>query len=198
MQPTSLLCPWGFSRQEYWSGLPGPPPGDLPNPEIKPQSLALQADSLLSEPPGKPKNTGVGSLTLLQIFLTQESNLGLLHCRHLLYQLNYLWEKCSKEAGVSYVQVCDKGNRQSEQQRSGIKLRNLAFSVWEDARVLSYLGPILFPCSPYGVADDWFLYTLSSSAITEGGGWRHLLDCSFGIPHSYLETRSLIDISCVW
>ena len=42
-----------FSRQEYWSGLPFPPPGDLPNPEIKPGSPALQADSLLAEPPGK-------------------------------------------------------------------------------------------------------------------------------------------------
>ena len=44
----------GFSRQEYWSGLPFPSPGDLPNPEIEPGSPALQADSLLSEPPGKP------------------------------------------------------------------------------------------------------------------------------------------------
>ena len=43
-----------FSRQEYWSGLACPPPGDLPNPGIEPRSLALQADSLLSEPPGKP------------------------------------------------------------------------------------------------------------------------------------------------
>ena len=43
----------GFSRQEHWSGLPFPSPGDLPNPGIKPRSLALQADSLLSEPPGK-------------------------------------------------------------------------------------------------------------------------------------------------
>ena len=42
-----------FSRQEYWSGLPFPPPGDLPDPGIKPQSPALQADSLPSEPPGK-------------------------------------------------------------------------------------------------------------------------------------------------
>ena len=48
------LCPWGFSRQEYWSGLPCPPPGDLPNPGIKPRSPEWQADSLLSEPPGKP------------------------------------------------------------------------------------------------------------------------------------------------
>ena len=43
----------GFSRQKYWSGLSCPPPGDLPDPEIELASLALQADSLLSEPPGK-------------------------------------------------------------------------------------------------------------------------------------------------
>ena len=44
----------GFSRQEYWSGLPFPPPGHLPNPGIKPTSPALQADALTSELPGKP------------------------------------------------------------------------------------------------------------------------------------------------
>ena len=43
----------GFSRQEYWSGLPFPSPGDLPNPGIAPRSPALQADALSSEPPGK-------------------------------------------------------------------------------------------------------------------------------------------------
>ena len=42
-----------FSRQEYWSGLPFPSPGDLPNPGIEPRSPALQADALLTEPPGK-------------------------------------------------------------------------------------------------------------------------------------------------
>ena len=42
-----------FSRQEYWSGLPCPSPGDLPNPGIEPVASALQADSLLSVPPGK-------------------------------------------------------------------------------------------------------------------------------------------------
>ena len=42
-----------FSRQEYWSGLPLPSPGDLPNPGIKPGSPALQADALPSDPPGK-------------------------------------------------------------------------------------------------------------------------------------------------
>ena len=44
----------GFSREEYWSRLPCLPPGDLPNPGIKPRSPALQSNSLLSEPPGKP------------------------------------------------------------------------------------------------------------------------------------------------
>ena len=73
-----------------WSGYPSPSPGDLPNPEIEPRSPSFQADSLPVELPGKPKNTGVGSLPLLQqIFLTQESNRGLLHCRRILYRLSY-------------------------------------------------------------------------------------------------------------
>ena len=84
------LCPCGFSRQKYWSGLPCPLPGHLPNPGIKPRSASLQVDSFPSNPPGKPKNTGVGNLFLLQgIFPTQESNWHLLHCRHILYQLTY-------------------------------------------------------------------------------------------------------------
>ena len=45
-----------FSRQEYWSGLPYPSPGDLPNPGIEPGSPTLQADALPFEPPGKPQN----------------------------------------------------------------------------------------------------------------------------------------------
>ena len=50
----------------------------------------MQADPLLTEPPGKPKNTGVGSLSLLQgNFPTLESNWGLVHCRQILYQLSY-------------------------------------------------------------------------------------------------------------
>ena len=61
-----LFTPWtvarqsplskGFSRQEYWSGLPNPSPGDLSDPGIKPKSPAWQADSLPSEPPGKPQS----------------------------------------------------------------------------------------------------------------------------------------------
>ena len=49
----------GFSRQEYWSGVPFPSPEDLPNPGIEPRSPALQADALPSEPPGKPERTVV-------------------------------------------------------------------------------------------------------------------------------------------
>ena len=50
------LLDMGFSRQVYWSRLPCPPPGDLPNPGIEPRSPALQTNSLPSEPQGKPKN----------------------------------------------------------------------------------------------------------------------------------------------
>ena len=58
-------APGRFSRQEYWNRLPCPPPGDLLNPGIEPRSPTLQMDSLPSEPRGKPKKTGVGSLSFL-------------------------------------------------------------------------------------------------------------------------------------
>ena len=48
------LLSMGFPRQEYWSGLPFPSLGDLPDSGIKPRSPVLQADSFSSEPPGKP------------------------------------------------------------------------------------------------------------------------------------------------
>ena len=59
----------GFSRQEYWSRLPFPSPGDLPDPEIEPRSPALQADFLPSEPPRKVK-VKVKSLSHVQLFAT--------------------------------------------------------------------------------------------------------------------------------
>ena len=52
--PCEDPLPMGISRQAYWSGLPFPSPAGLPNPGFKPRSPALQADSLPSEPPGKP------------------------------------------------------------------------------------------------------------------------------------------------
>ena len=69
-----------------------PSPGDLPNPGIEHKSPESWADFffLPAEPPRKPKNTGVSSLSLLQqIFLTQKLNWGLLHYRQILYQLSY-------------------------------------------------------------------------------------------------------------
>ena len=62
--PRTVACQaplsMGFSRQEYWSGLPFPSPGDLPDPGIKPGSPALRADALPSEAPGK-----LGSMCIL-------------------------------------------------------------------------------------------------------------------------------------
>ena len=55
-----LLCPWGLSRQEYWSGSPCLPPRDLSNPGIEPWSPVLQADSLPADLPGKPSSTWLG------------------------------------------------------------------------------------------------------------------------------------------
>ena len=90
-----FVTPWtiqsmAFSRQECWSGQTFPSQEDLPNPRIEPRSPTLQADTLPAEPQGKPKNTELGSLSLLQqLFSPQESNQGLLHCRWILYQLSY-------------------------------------------------------------------------------------------------------------
>ena len=58
----------GFSRQEYWSGLPLPSPGDLSNPEIKPRSPALQADSLLTKLCGRPWSQQDVSTKKVQLF----------------------------------------------------------------------------------------------------------------------------------
>ena len=50
MQPTTLLCPWGISSQEYWSGLSCPPPGNLPNPGMEPMSPTVHVNSSVTEP----------------------------------------------------------------------------------------------------------------------------------------------------
>ena len=78
LEPTRLLCPWGFSRQEYWGGLPFPSPGDLPNPRIEPTfpaSPALEGEFFTTEPPWKPhseymKWSEVKSLSHVWLFVT--------------------------------------------------------------------------------------------------------------------------------
>ena len=77
----------GILQTRILEWVPCPPPGDLPDTGIDPRCPALQVDSLPSEPPEKPMNTGVGSLP--GIFPTQESNWGLLHCWWIFYQLSY-------------------------------------------------------------------------------------------------------------
>ena len=61
-----------FSRQEYWSGMPFLPPGDLPDPGIEPQSPVLQADTLPSEPPGKCAIALCHTLVKMYIIIKQK------------------------------------------------------------------------------------------------------------------------------
>jgi len=61
----------GFSRQEYWSGLPFPSPGDLPDPRFEPRSPALQADALPSEPPGKPLYAESKKMIQINLFIKE-------------------------------------------------------------------------------------------------------------------------------
>ena len=81
----TLKTPWtvahqappsiSFSNQEYWSGLPFPPPGDLPNPGFEPMSPELQADALTSEPPGKSSNvTGSHQKVRTQLLTVLQCN----------------------------------------------------------------------------------------------------------------------------
>ena len=96
-----------FSRSEYWSGWLLPSPEDLSNPGIKPRSPILRADSLSAELQRKPKNTGVGGLSLLQhIFQTQELNWGLLHSRWILYQLSSQGSQKHQWVVVLVAQSC--------------------------------------------------------------------------------------------
>ena len=78
---------------------------DLPNPGIESKSPASRADSLPPEPSGKPKNTGMSSLSLLQRnFPTQEWNRGLLYCRWILYQLSQGKPKNTGMGNLSLLQ----------------------------------------------------------------------------------------------
>ena len=114
-----------------------------------------------------------------------------------------LWENYSKETGGEVRLYTSLQQRESEHQRPGIKLRNLAVYVLEDVSLLAhcihsfhmhlnYLGSILFPCSPC------FLHSPSFSAITMGV-WQHSLDFNLGSSHPHLEARNCwwCHISCL-
>ena len=101
---------YGILQARILEWQPFPSPGGLPHPGIEPRSPALQVDSLSAEPPGQPKNTGVGSLSFLQwTSLTQESNWGLLNSRQSLYQLSYQESpstKCFPKELISFETKC--------------------------------------------------------------------------------------------
>ena len=101
-----------------------PSPGDLLNPGIKPRPPALRAYYLPAEPQLKPKNTAVGSLSLLQgIFPTQKSNQGLLHYRQILYYLSYQGSPKSTILQLKFFFKWGKMKKQKKprQQRSRVK-----------------------------------------------------------------------------
>ena len=138
---------------EYWSGQPFPSPGDFPNPGIEPRSPALQADSFPAEPQGKTKNIEVGSLSLLQgIFLTQESNQGLLPCRKILYQLSYEGSPQKSHCwGIFMIWKCahDKGEGRiiNESAQQGFSFSILYVCFWMCITEVMFLkhSQILFP-----------------------------------------------------
>ena len=120
LQPHGLYSPWNFLGQNTGVSSLFPVQGDLPNPGIEPRSPALQVDSSPAEPLGKPKNTEVGSLSLLQgILLTQESNWGLPQCRQIHYQLSYQGSPGSKEYRLqNWIRLKKKKKKNYEKQRN--------------------------------------------------------------------------------
>ena len=88
--PYGLYSSWNSLGQNFLEWVAFPFSRGSSQPRDRTRSPTLQVESLPAEPQGKPKHTGVGSLSLLQqIFLTQESNQDLLHCRQILYPLRY-------------------------------------------------------------------------------------------------------------
>ena len=114
LQPHGLYSPWNSLGQNTVVGSLSLLQGIFPT-----QVFRIAGDSSPAKPQGKPKNTGVGSLSLLQlIFPPQELNLDLLHCRQILYQLNYTYfiGFLAELHEIAYVQVL--GTKQTLQKYS--------------------------------------------------------------------------------
>ena len=105
-------------------------------------------------------------------------------------------ENCSKEAG-GYIQVCNRRSRQSEHQRSGIKLRKFCILCMGRCKLLGSLNSSLSCAPQLSGANPVSLFALLLAfpqlLSRHRGGWQHLLDRSFGSPHSHLEPRN-----CWW
>ena len=140
-------------------------PGDLPNPGIKPRSPTLQADSLPAELPRKPKNTCLGSLSLLQqIFPTQELNQGLLHCRQILYQLSY--QGSHSELGVKPT-ATKKPHRPQPGGQAGWA-QNLFTPLGPHPRDAAQVSEFLPPLFSWWLPSPWTRRPLLRSALSKG------------------------------
>ena len=170
-------------------GFHAPSPGDLPNPGIKPRSPAFQADSLLSEPPEKPMNTGVDSLSLLQgIFQTQESNQGLLHGRWILCQLSYqgrhtFWLRidkklCRDHHTKSCLDLCMTTNCVTQNAWQSIAYTHRSYMWWiprrsdvwaglwrgkqREYKYITMISYLSWPLFIYLLATSWSMWILCS------------------------------------
>ena len=109
----------GFSRQEYWSGLPFPSPGDLPDPGIKPGSPALEADALISEPPRKPPGKPVvnkldvtPACTKLESLVDTVKKISKME--HQFHEIKLLHDIHEKANRVHTSQRCQQGIRKTQ------------------------------------------------------------------------------------
>ena len=111
LQPARLLCPWGFPRQEYWSGLPFPSLGDLSNPGIEPTSPTLAGGFFTTEPPGRSmwiytslQFTFVGIIYLGLIFWSTLNNLPFNWC-----QVLFCFFNCFNSSLSLFMWLIEKG-----------------------------------------------------------------------------------------
>ena len=145
-----------FSRPEYWSGQPFPSPEGLPNPGI-------------CQLKNYNHNLEVKLLYLVGIFRTRSPGDSI-----------SVAEKTAsrrQESKSGYIQVCSKGSRLSEHQRSGVKLRNVAFCMWEAAGLWArWVHPFHMLLSPPGahpVSSFTLLLALPQLLSSHRGGWQY-------------------------
>ena len=142
LQPSRLLCLWGFPRQEYWSGLPCPLPGDLPNPGIQPRSSALQENSLPSESPRKPNYA-----LEVMIFLTLRIEIMIFY-----HFKNYKVSLLTISGSIPFIQQRTMNNEivlfktrnfMGKQQHISSNLEHFYFSFWISTHNPRIQNPIL-------------------------------------------------------
>ena len=144
----------GFPRQEYWSGLPFPSPGDLPDPGIEPWYPSLQADCLTSEPPGKPDVKNKSKLFSREVVIIQARMISDLN--HRIVMRSWILDELFKVQMIGFVRT-DEG-------------------VLEPGRGASQVGLVVKnPPANAGDIRDVGLITMPSP----GGGHGNPLQCSF-------------------